>query len=180
MLSLNRVMLIGNLTRDPELRFTPSGTQVAGFGVATNRRWTSQDGTEQNATDFHDIVVWGKLAEIAGQVLHKGQPAYVEGRLQTRSWEAPDGSKKYKTEIVADNLIALSRKGDYAPSAPEETGKFLGDAALKAVEKAPQEDVAGAAADGGSTKKTAKAAAKEGDKEPDEEVTIEDLDDIPF
>ena len=112
MYSLNRVMLIGNLTRDPEVRTTPSGQQVASFALATNRRWTTQQGETQHATEFHEIVVWGKLAEIASQVLTKGKKAYIEGRLQTRSWEAPDGAKRQRTEIIAENLIALSPRGE--------------------------------------------------------------------
>jgi single-strand DNA-binding protein len=97
----------------------PSGQQVATFALATNRRWTTQQGETQDATEFHEIVVWGKLAEIASQVLSKGKKAYIEGRLQTRSWDAPDGSKRQRTEIIAENLIALSpREGgsDYTPS----------------------------------------------------------------
>lgn len=108
MFSLNRAQIIGNLTRDPELRVTPNGQSVASFAVATNRRWTNADGTQQDDTQYHEIVCWGKLAEIAQQIFSKGKKAYVEGRLQTRSWEAPDGTKRNKTEIVAENLIALS------------------------------------------------------------------------
>ncbi len=112
MYSLNRAQLIGNLTRDPELRYTPNGQGVASFAVATNRSWTNTDGTKQDAVEYHDIVAWGKLAEIATQVLAKGKPAYVEGRLQTRNWEGQDGQKRQKTEIVAENIIALSGKSD--------------------------------------------------------------------
>lgn len=108
MFSLNRVTLIGNLTRDPELRYTPKGQPVAGYAIATNRRWTSQSGETQDATEYHEIVAWGKLAEISQQLLSKGKKAYIEGRLQTRSWDAPDGSKRQRTEIIAENIIALS------------------------------------------------------------------------
>ena len=112
MYSLNRAQLIGNLTRDPELKYTPNGQAVSSFSIATNRSWQNQDGTKQDAVEYHDIVAWGKLAEISAQVLAKGKPAYVEGRLQTRSWEGQDGNRRQKTEIVADNIIALGARGD--------------------------------------------------------------------
>lgn len=108
MFSLNRAQLIGNLTRDPEVRTTPSGQNVASFAVATNRRWTTQQGETQDATEFHEIVAWGKLAEVSQQILQKGKKVYVEGRLQTRNWDAPDGSKRQRTELIAENIIALS------------------------------------------------------------------------
>jgi single-strand DNA-binding protein len=126
MFSLNRVTLIGNLTRDPELRYTPSGQAVASYSLATNRRWTTQQGETQDATEYHEIVAWGKLGEISQQLLSKGKKAYVEGRLQTRSWEAPDGNKRQRTEIIAENIIALSPKGDFEPmpdAAPANTPK---------------------------------------------------------
>lgn len=110
MYSLNRAQVIGNLTRDPELKYTSGGQAVASFSVATNRSWTNTDGTKQDAVEYHDIVAWGKLAEIANQVLAKGKPAYVEGRLQTHNWEGQDGQKRNKTEIVAENIIALGAK----------------------------------------------------------------------
>lgn len=110
MLNLNRATIIGHMTRDPELRSIPSGQSVANFSVATNRRWTSNEGEQQEETEFHDIVVWGKLAEIAEQILSKGNLVYIEGRLQTRSWEAQDGNKRQRTEIVGDNIINLERR----------------------------------------------------------------------
>lgn len=111
-MSLNRAQLIGNLTRDPELRQTSGGRTVANFGIATNRRWTGSDGQKQEKTEFHNIVVWGKLAEICGQYLRKGSKIYIDGRIETRDWEGEDGVKRYRTEIVADNMIMLDRKGD--------------------------------------------------------------------
>lgn len=111
MYSLNRATIIGNLTRDPELRQTQGGQSVCSFGVATNRAWTGQDGQKQEATEFHNIVAWGKLAEICGQYLTKGRKVYVEGRLQTRDWEGQDGVKRYRTEIVTENMIILDRAG---------------------------------------------------------------------
>jgi single-strand DNA-binding protein len=152
MYSLNRVSLIGNLTRDPEVKTIPSGQQVASFALATNRRWTTQQGETQDATEFHEIVVWGKLAEIASQVLSKGKKAYIEGRLQTRNWDAPDGSKRQRTEIIAENLIALSPReggGEYTPisssasSMPSTQSKTTkaksADAGADGVQSAPEE-----------------------------------------
>ncbi len=111
-MSLNKVQLIGNLTRDPEMRQIPGGQFVTSFGLATNLSWTDQSGQKQDKAEFHNIVAWRKLAEICGQYLKKGSKCYIEGRLQTRSWEAEDGSKKYKTEIVAENMIMLDKKGE--------------------------------------------------------------------
>jgi single-strand DNA-binding protein len=117
MRDLNKVMLIGNLTRDPELRSTNSGQTVASFAVATNRSWNDAQGTRQDAVEYIDIVAWGKLAEIVGQIYRKGRRTYVEGRFQTRSWEAQDGTKRYKTEVVASDLILLDKApaGEVAP-----------------------------------------------------------------
>ncbi len=100
---LNKVLLYGNLTRDPELRALPSGQQVATFGLATNRVYKDKEGRKQEATEFHNIVAFGRQAELIGQYMKKGRPLFVEGRLQTRSWEA-DGRKNYRTEIVIDNF----------------------------------------------------------------------------
>src|SRR3989344_4049578 len=96
---INKALVYGNLTRDPELRSLPSGTQVASFGLATNRVYKDKDGNKKEQADFHNIVLFGKLGELAAQYLKKGSPVYIEGRMQTRSWEA-DGQKKYRTEIV--------------------------------------------------------------------------------
>ena len=107
--SLNKVQLIGNLTKDPELRQTPNGNSVCSYTVATNLTWKDSNGQRQDKAEFHNVVSWGKLAEICGQYLQKGKKVYIEGRLQTRDWEAEDGSKRYKTEIVAENMIMLSQ-----------------------------------------------------------------------
>ena len=115
-MSLNRAQLIGNLTRDPEVKQIPGGSQVATFGLATNFVWTDQSGNKQNKAEYHNIVAWRKLAEICGQFLKKGSKVYVEGRIQTREWEAEDGSKRYRTEIVADNMIMLDKKGEFGES----------------------------------------------------------------
>lgn len=107
--SVNKVILIGNLTRDPELRYTPQGNAVASFVVATNREW-SAEGTKKEVVDFHNIVAWNKLAELCGQLLVKGSKVFVEGRLQTRDWTDDAGTKKYKTEVVIDEMIILGTK----------------------------------------------------------------------
>lgn len=114
-------MLIGNLTRDPNLRFTPNGTAVCSFGLATNRSWTSSDsGEKQERVDFHNVVAWGKLAEICGQLLHKGDKTYVEGRIQTRDWKTEDGAERRITEIVIDNMMLLNSRGGYSASNDED------------------------------------------------------------
>ncbi len=110
---VNKVILVGNLGRDPELRATPSGQQVASFSLATNRKWNDRDGNRQEQTEWHNIVVWGRQAEIASQYLKKGRQIFVEGRLQTSSWEdRQSGEKKYKTEIICDNFQMLGQRGD--------------------------------------------------------------------
>lgn len=108
--SLNRVQLIGNLTRDPELRYTPSGTAVCSFGLATNRSWTTDTGEKREETEFHRIVSWNKLAELCSQFLTKGRKVYVEGRLATRSWTSQDGQQRSATEVVIDDMILLDSK----------------------------------------------------------------------
>ncbi len=109
--SLNRVQLIGNLTRDPELRYSQNGTAVCSFGVATNRSWTTESGEKKDEAEFHNIVAWGKLAELCGQYLAKGRKAYIDGHLQTRDWTADDGVKRYRTEVILENVIFLDRGG---------------------------------------------------------------------
>ncbi len=103
-MNFNRAMILGNLTQDPETRTTPSGQTVTNFGVATNRVWTGADGKKQEQTEFHRVVCWGKLAEIAGQYLAKGRLVFIEGRLQTRSWQDQSGQKRWRTEIIAEGL----------------------------------------------------------------------------
>ena len=111
--SLNKVLLIGNLTRDPELKYTPQGTAVCQFGLATNREWTDSSGQKQEGVEFHQVVAWGKLAEICSQILGKGRKIYVEGRLQTRSWKSAEGQDRKMTEVVMEEMIALDApKGD--------------------------------------------------------------------
>jgi single-strand DNA-binding protein len=110
--SVNKAILIGNLGRDPELRHTASGKPVATFTVATNRSWTGSDGTPQEETEWHNIVAWDRLAEICQQYLQKGRKVYIEGRIQTRSWDdKTSGQKRYMTEIVANQMIILDAPG---------------------------------------------------------------------
>lgn len=106
-MDLNRTTLLGRLTRDPEIRSTPSGQSVATIGVATGRVWTDQSGVKQERTEFHNCVLWGKLADIAGQYLSKGRRVYLEGRLETKDWTGQDGVKRYRTEIIVENMIML-------------------------------------------------------------------------
>ncbi|KAB2924909.1 MAG: single-stranded DNA-binding protein [Bacteroidetes bacterium] len=108
--SLNKVQLIGNLGKDPELKYTPSGVAVATFSVATSESWKDQEGNQQEKTEWHNVVAWRKLAEIVGEYLKKGKKVYIEGKLQTRSYEK-DGVKRYMTEIVADQMIMLDSGG---------------------------------------------------------------------
>lgn len=118
-MNLNKAMIIGNLTRDPEMRTTPSGQSVTSFGVATNLIWTNANGERQKKTEYHNVVAWRKLAEICSQYLKKGHKVYIEGRLQTREWQGQDGIKRQRTEIIAENMIMLDRKREEAPTSEE-------------------------------------------------------------
>ena len=115
--SLNRAQIIGNLTRDPELRQTSGGQNVTSFSVATNRVWKDASGSKQEEVEFHNIVAWGRLAEICSQYLGKGRKVFIEGRLRTRDWEGQDGQKRRSTEIIAENMVMLDR-------APQGSGGF--------------------------------------------------------
>lgn len=175
--SLNKVMLIGNLTRDPELRYTPQGSAVCSFGVATNRSWMPSEGGERREeTEFHRVVAWNKLAELCSQLLTKGRKIYIEGRLQTRSWETAEGEKRQSTEIVADDMVLLdSRK-------PE--GFSGGDAPPDEVVNQDVEVVAKEETKEKTEKKPlASTEDKAKDKETKEEKPVSDeinVDDIPF
>src|SRR5688572_11308276 len=155
-MDLNKVMLIGRLTRDPETRTTPQGVSVTNFGLATGRVWKDDQGTTQERTEFHNIVAWRRLAEICAQYLAKGRQVYIEGHLQTRSWEDQEGKKNYRTEVVADNMIMLG-------SRPDNSG---------AGQRAPMQ---AAAAQPAPAREPAQVAAPAGVS--DEEIKIED---IPF
>ncbi len=108
--SLNKVMLIGNLTRDPELRYTPQGTAVCTIGLATNRSWSTESGEKKEEVEYHRVVAWNKLAELCSQLLTKGRKIYVEGRLQTRSWQAQDGSQRNTVEVIIEDMILLDSR----------------------------------------------------------------------
>ncbi len=121
-MNVNKVILVGRLTRDPEIRSTSSGQTVASVGLATNNYWTDKNGQKQERTEFHNIVLWGRLAEIAGQYLTKGQEAYFEGRLQTRTYTGKDGAERRSTEVVAENMQLGSRpQGAARPAAAAPT-----------------------------------------------------------
>lgn len=111
-MSVNKVILVGNLGKDPELRYTPAGAAVATFSLATTERFKGKDGQMQEKTEWHNVVAWRQLAEICGKYLHKGKQVYIEGRIQTRSYDDRDGNKKYITEIVADQMQMLGRAGE--------------------------------------------------------------------
>jgi single-strand DNA-binding protein len=177
--SLNKVMLIGNLTRDVEVRYTPSGTAVATFGLATNRSWSSGEGGErQEETQFHRIVAWSKLAEICGQLLFKGRKIFIEGRLQTRKFTGQDGQQREITEVVAENMMILdTRNRDGAPMGGASEEDFVGVSEEIGQEggstTASTEEVAEA-----KEEKSKKPAKAEKVAEPvDDSVNVED---IPF
>lgn len=110
MKSVNKVILVGNITRDPELKSVTSGQSVCTFGLATNRVWKDANGEKQSLPEYHNLVCWGGLADFAGQNVHKGKPLYIEGYLKTRSWDSPEGTKIFRTEIVVENLILLGAR----------------------------------------------------------------------
>jgi len=151
-MSLNKCMIIGNLGRDPEMRYTPSGQPVTQFTVAVNRNYKNQAGEWQEETEWFRIVAWGPLAERTAEYLRKGRKVYVEGRLQTRQWEGQDGQKRYTTELVANTVTSLDPR--------------------------PREDAPGAEAGAGPTREKPPGAAAEPAAEPAPEYT--DLDDLPF
>lgn len=179
--NLNKVLLIGNLTRDPELRYTPQGTAVCTFGLATNRQWTTEAGEKKEEVEFHRIVAWNKLAEICAQLLKKGNRVYLEGRLQTRTWTGNDNVKRSQTEIVITDMILLDAKGggiQAEPQAFDIPEEELSDLDLPPVDEEAPETVDEEA----STQETAPA---ENDKEPREEKELEDKEedseeDLPF
>ncbi|MCX7928322.1 MAG: single-stranded DNA-binding protein [Patescibacteria group bacterium] len=156
--SLNKVMLIGNLTRDPELRYTPSGSAVCTFSIATNRQWNTDTGEKKEEVEYHRIVAWNKLGELCGQLLKKGRKVYVEGRLQTRKWQSQDGSEKTITEIVISDMVILDSKGTSMPESQAGDFDIPEDLETPVVE----EDV--------------KIASKKEEKIPSDQVD----DDIPF
>ena len=174
--SLNKVTLIGNLTRDPELRYTPQGTAVCTFGIATNRQWTTDSGEKKEDAEFHRAVAWNKLAEICSQLLTKGRKVYVEGRLQTRSWTGQDGNQRTSTEIVINDMIILDSRRDAPASGefeiPEEVAPDVAP-----VEEATGEEKEVKEKKGKKTKGSGPAEGKKKEKRKEKKETEED---IPF
>lgn len=178
--SLNKVQLIGNLTRDPELRYTPQGTAVCTIGIATNRSWTTDSGEKREETEFHRLVAWNKLAELCGQLLAKGRKIFIEGRLQTRSWTSQDGTQRTTTEIVIDDMILLDSRrpiGTLSPSTTSSTATQTNQntAQPTAVSSQPSDTATVAAVDQEKEKTVVKELSAE-DK-PKEDINA---DDIPF
>jgi len=166
--SLNRVQLIGNLTRDPELRYTPNGTAVCSFSIATNRSWTTEAGEKKDEAEFHRIVAWNKLAEICSQFLVKGRKVYVEGRLSTRSWNAQDGTQKSTTEIIISDMILLDSKRQELEAIESEN-----NVPLENYEEEAREEVK-------SDKKSKGKKEKEKEDNGEEDSSEIAPDDIPF
>lgn len=190
--SLNKVILIGNLTRDPELRYTPAGTAVCTFGLATNRQWTTQTGETKEETEFHRIVAWNKLAELCSQLLAKGRKVYVEGRLATHSWTSQDGTQRTTTEIVIDDMIILDSKKkimEEAGEIPEGEVPAVKVSTAEVTAPVPQANVPAVPAEEEKGKKSSRSAPARGKKKEvkaEDSVTkdtkSEDItpDDIPF
>lgn len=173
--SLNKVMLIGNLTRDPELRYTPQGTAVCTLGMATNRTWVTDGGDKKEETEFHRIVAWNKLAELCSQLLYRGRRVYVEGRLQTRQWTGQDGAARQATEVVIEDMIVLDARRQseepalettQVPVVTTEAGET--EAGVLPAGQPADDQAAGVVASTGKVKKA--------DKDKTEAV----VDDIPF
>jgi len=186
---LNKVILIGNLTRDPELRYTPSGSAVCSFGMATNRYWTTDTGEKKEETQFHRIVAWNKLAEICSQLLGKGDKVYIEGRLQTRQWTGADGAPRTTIEIVASDMILLrSRRGKEEVEAPEVEGpaeivEGPAEEALEVQAPVPEETKVTKVTQKGEEEATAapkadKTQAKKGKKKEKEREKKEESEDV--
>lgn len=195
--SLNKVILIGNLTRDPELRYTPAGTAVCTFGLATNRSWTTQTGETKEETEFHRIVAWNKLGELCAQLLAKGRKTYVEGRLSTHTWIGQDGAQRTSTEIVIEDMIILDskrpiREGEVTAAEPQvakpegPTAPTVPEVDIRADQKEKTDEAAA------PKEKKADAGGASAKKAPSKKKTDEDLsaqagkneditpDDIPF
>ena len=197
--SLNKVMLIGNLTRDPEMRYTPSGAAVCTFGIATNRYYTASDGEKKEETEFIKIVSWNKLAELCSQLLTKGRKVYVEGRLQTRSWETRDGQSRQTTEVVIDDMRILDSRKSYEEGGGYQAGGASVADSVSVGQTNPTEATAEAEessqSDGKEEKKSSSAKLKDKDSSKKEVKKITspdvpnkkeegkediDLDDLPF
>lgn len=176
MRSLNKVQLIGNLTRDPELRYTPQGSAVCTFGLATNRYWVTESGEKREEAEFHRIVTWNKLAELCSQLLFKGRRVYIEGRLQTRNWTTQDGTQRQTTEIVISDMLILDSKrapGVEMGEVPEEPEVAKEESPEEAAKEKPAETQPTGAK---------KPKAKKGKKDEEEKTDKGELDteEIPF
>jgi single-strand DNA-binding protein len=165
--SLNKVQLIGNLTRDPELRYTPTGAAVCTLGLATNRTWMTDSGEKKEETEFHRVVAWNKLAELCSQLLTKGRKIYVEGRLRTNTWQAADGAQRSSTEVVIEDMIILDSKHQDGP-----------DVAVPAPVSAPSTTLAEAVAKTKQAKASVQSNTTPASSEPEKETV--NPDDIPF
>jgi len=170
--SLNKVQLIGNLTRDPELRYTPSGKAVCTISLATNRQWVTEAGEKKEEVEFHRLVAWGKLAEVCSQFLRKGRKTFFEGRLQTRKWTGQDGAQRTTIEIIVSDMIILDTRRE-----GETTGAGDFDIPEKAIEETPAviEPAPAKASAGKSVEPSKKAKGTESLKPVEEES-----EDIPF
>lgn len=178
-MNLNKVFLIGRLTRDPEARTTPSGQLVCNFGLATNRVWTNRETNQkEEKTEFHNIVLWRRLAEIASQYLTKGSLVLIEGRVQTRSWEDQSGNKKYKTEVIAENIQlgprTASRESSPATDRPKVNSQTV-SFEKKVQEQIPKEDIPII-----EEEKPSSANASDNREVPEDEEKEIDIKDIPF
>lgn len=170
--SLNKVTLIGNLTRDPELRYTPQGTAVCTFGLATNRSWVTDSGEKKEEADFHRLVAWNKLAELCSQLLAKGRKIYIEGRLSNRSWTGQDGAQRQVTEIVINDMIILDSRRESEEAREEPVPEFTEE---------PGPPASGT--EEGSAKVESKKKTKGTQKESAQGDTVSadiDPEDIPF
>jgi len=173
--SLNKVQLIGNLTRDPELRYTPTGAAVCTIGLATNRSWVMESGEKKEETEFHRVIAWNKLAELCSQLLSKGRKIYVEGRLRTNQWQGQDGTQRYTTEVVIEDMIILDSRRPVVSG--EETGEH-GVPDTKTTVAQPQQPQSQSSGDQTDDKKSDdKTQDKPGEPEVNEDVNP---DDIPF
>jgi single-strand DNA-binding protein len=166
--SLNKVQLIGNLTRDPELRYTPTGAAVCTIGIATNRTWTTESGEKKEETEFHRVVAWNKLAELCSQLLTKGRKVFVEGRLRTNSWTGQDGTQRSTTEVVIEDMIILDSRRPVTPG----EGESHETAVASPAPVTPVEEKEAVI----SKKEHTKSEKKETGK-PTEDINV---DDIPF
>jgi len=162
---LNKVTLIGNLTNDPELRYTPSGVAVCSFGLATNRSWTTQEGDKKESAQFHRIVAWAQLAEICSQLLSKGAKVYVEGRIQYRDWVGKDEIKRKTTEVVIGDMLLLSNRRDSAATVAQEPDDMAAEFEKTQLEPTPEQ----------TSEKKEKPVEKSEEKQ-----LKKDSEDIPF